>query len=98
MDVTSLASSILAAQAGNTQQQVATTLLKSNLDAEKSVVQTLLGAGTPSLANVGAGYWRQPQRDGLSLAPSGKRLFTQAAAVRPFLPALFPAKIASSCR
>lgn len=55
MDVASLASSILAAQAGNTQQQVATTLLKSNLDAQKSVVQTLLGAGTPSLANVGAG-------------------------------------------
>ncbi|MGO8912797.1 MAG: YjfB family protein [Bradyrhizobium sp.] len=55
MDVTSLASSILAAQAGNTQQQVATTLLKSNLDAEKSAVQTLLGAGTPSLANVGPG-------------------------------------------
>ncbi len=55
MDVTSLASSILAAQAGNTQQQVATTLLKSDLDAEKSVVQTLLGAGTPSLANVGPG-------------------------------------------
>ena len=55
MDVTSLASSILAAQAGNTQQQVATTVLKSNLDAEKSAVQTLLGAGTPSLANVGPG-------------------------------------------
>jgi hypothetical protein len=55
MDVTSLASSLLAVQAGNTQQQVATTLLKSNLDAEKSAVQTLLGAGTPSLANVGTG-------------------------------------------
>jgi len=50
-----MVSSILAAQAGNTQQQVATTLLKSNLDAQKSMVQTLLGAGTPSLANVAAG-------------------------------------------
>jgi hypothetical protein len=55
MDVTSLASSLLAAQAGNMQQQVATTVLKSNLDAEKSAVQTLLGAGPPSLANVGPG-------------------------------------------
>lgn len=55
MDVASLASSLIAAQAGNTQQQIATTLLKSNLNAEKSVVQTLLGAGTPSLANVGPG-------------------------------------------
>ena len=55
MDVVSLASSLIAAQAGNTQQQIATTLLKSNLNAEKSVVQTLLGAGSPSLANVGPG-------------------------------------------
>jgi hypothetical protein len=55
MDVASLASSLIAAQAGNTQQQIATTVLKSNLNAEKSVVQTLLGAGSPSLANVGPG-------------------------------------------
>jgi len=55
MDMMSMVSSILAAQAGNTQQQVATTLLKSNLDAQNSVVQALLGAGTPSLANVAAG-------------------------------------------
>jgi hypothetical protein len=55
MDVASLASSLIAAQAGNTQQQVAATVLKSNLNAEKSAVQTLLGAGTPSLANVGPG-------------------------------------------
>jgi hypothetical protein len=56
MDVASLASSILTAQAGNTQQQIGTTVLKQNLDAEKSSVLTLLGAGTPpSLANVGAG-------------------------------------------
>jgi len=55
MDVTSLVSSLLAAQAGNAQQQIATTVLKSNLNAEKSAVQTLLGAGIPSLANVGPG-------------------------------------------
>ncbi len=55
MDVTSLASSILAAQAGNTQQPVATAVLKSNLDAQKSAVLTLLGAGPPSLAYVGPG-------------------------------------------
>jgi len=55
MDIASLASSLLAAQAGNTQQQIATAVLKSNLNAEKSVVQALLGAGAPSLANVGPG-------------------------------------------
>ena len=55
MDITSLVSGLLGAQAGNTQLQVATTLLKSDADAEKSAVQTLLGAGTPSLANFGPG-------------------------------------------
>ena len=57
-DVSSLASSILTAQAGNTQSQIATTVLKSSLDEEKSAVLTLLGASepsTPSLANVGPG-------------------------------------------
>jgi len=56
MDVAALALSILSAQAGNTQQQVATSVLKSNIDSEKNSVLTLLGAGDPpSLANVGAG-------------------------------------------
>ena len=55
MDITSLASSFMAAQAGNTQSQIATTLLKSSLDAEKAVVDALLGGGSPSLANVGPG-------------------------------------------
>ena len=50
-----MVSSILAMKAGNTQQQVATTLLKSSLDAQNSVVQALLGTGSPSLANVAAG-------------------------------------------
>jgi hypothetical protein len=55
MSITSLASSILTAQAGNAQSQIATTLLKSELDAEKNSVETILGIGQPSLANVGPG-------------------------------------------
>ena len=55
MDMMSMVSGILAAQAGNTQMQVAATIMKSNADAEKSTVLTLLGGGTPSLANVGPG-------------------------------------------
>jgi hypothetical protein len=54
----SLVSGILAAQSGNLQMQVATTVLKSNLDAEKSAVMTLLGTGeqnASSSANVAAG-------------------------------------------
>jgi len=55
MDIMSMVTSLLAAQAGNTQTQVAATILKSDADAEKSAVLTLLDAGGPSLANVGAG-------------------------------------------
>ena len=58
MDIMSIVTSLLAAQAGNTQTQIATTLLKSNADSEKSAVLTLLGAAQQnisSLANVGAG-------------------------------------------
>jgi hypothetical protein len=58
MDMMSMVSSLLAAQAGSTQMQVAATIMKSNADAEKSAVLTLLGAAqqsAPSLANVGAG-------------------------------------------
>jgi hypothetical protein len=53
----SLVAAVLASQAGAVQQQVANSVLKSNLDTEKSTVLTLLGAGqqTPSLANVAAG-------------------------------------------
>ena len=54
-DIASLASSLIAVQAGNTQAQIATSVLKSNIDAEKSTVLTILGAETPSLANVGPG-------------------------------------------
>ena len=55
MDLMSIVSAMLAAQAGNTRAQVATAIIKSNADAEKSVVQTLLGGAQQSLANVGAG-------------------------------------------
>ena len=52
-----MVSSVLAAQAGNMQMQVAATMMKSNADAEKSAVMTLLGGAqqSMSLANVGAG-------------------------------------------
>ena len=57
MDLASMAAAIMASKAGALQQQVATSTLKQNLDAQKSAVLTLLGAGqqTLSLANVGAG-------------------------------------------
>jgi hypothetical protein len=54
MDIMSMVSSMLAAQAGNTQMQVAATMMKSNADAAKSAVMTLLGQGSPQ-ANLGAG-------------------------------------------
>jgi hypothetical protein len=54
MDMMAMVTSMLAMQAANTQTQVATSILKSNSDAEKSMVQTLLG-GPPSTANLGAG-------------------------------------------
>jgi hypothetical protein len=58
MDVLSMVSGMLAAQAGNVQMQVAASIIKSNADAEKSAVLTLLGAAqqdTSSPANLGAG-------------------------------------------
>jgi hypothetical protein len=56
MDMMSMVSSILSAQAGNVQTQIATSILKSNADSEKSAVQTLLGGQTaPSTANLGPG-------------------------------------------
>jgi hypothetical protein len=55
MDMMSMVSSILSAQTGNLQTQVATSLLKSNMDTEKSAVLTLLGQSTPSTVNLGAG-------------------------------------------
>jgi hypothetical protein len=55
MDVTSLATSIMASKAGALQQQIGTTMLKQNLDAQKDAVLTLLGGAPQSLDNVGAG-------------------------------------------
>jgi hypothetical protein len=58
MDLTSLVSAVLAAQAGALQTKVAASLLKSNLDSQASAVLTLLGAAQQegaSLANVAAG-------------------------------------------
>jgi hypothetical protein len=58
MDVVSMVSGFLAAQAGAMQSQAAAAMLKQNLDAQKSAVLTLLGVGqngAPSLANVGPG-------------------------------------------
>ena len=58
MDMLSMVSGLLAAQAGNVQMQVATAIMKSNADAEKSAVLTLLGVAqqsTSSPANLAAG-------------------------------------------
>jgi hypothetical protein len=54
MDMMSMVSSILSDKAGNTQMQVAASIMKSNADAEKFAVQTLLGGQTSS-ANLGPG-------------------------------------------
>ena len=53
----SLVAAALAQQASATQQEVATTVLKQNLNAQKDAVLTLLGGvqQTLSLANVGPG-------------------------------------------
>ena len=43
-------------QAGNTQSQIATSVLKQNIDAQKDAVQTILGSpSAPSTANLGPG-------------------------------------------
>jgi hypothetical protein len=53
MDMMAMVMSMLSMQAANTQTQVSTAIMKSNADAAKSEVQTLLG--TPSQANLGTG-------------------------------------------
>jgi len=55
MDMMAMVSSMLAAQQGALQSNIAATLTKQNMDMEKSTVLTLMGAGQPSLANVGPG-------------------------------------------
>jgi hypothetical protein len=53
MEMMAMVSSLLSMQAGNTQGQIAATIMKQNLDAEKSAVLTLLGQS--SQANLGPG-------------------------------------------
>jgi hypothetical protein len=58
MEMMSLVSGLLGLQSGAVQTQVAATIMKSNMDAEKATVSTLLGAaqsGVNSLANVASG-------------------------------------------
>jgi putative motility protein YjfB-like len=45
MDMMAMVSSILAMQSAGTQQQIQTSIIKQNMDAEKAAVQTLLGTG-----------------------------------------------------
>jgi hypothetical protein len=53
MDMMAMVSSMLAMQTAGTQQQIQTSIIKQNADAEKAAVQTLLGA--PSTANLASG-------------------------------------------
>lgn len=53
MDLVSMVSGIMAMKSANLQGQVATTVMKQNLDTQKFAMQTLLGV--PSQANLGAG-------------------------------------------
>ena len=63
----SLVMAVYAVQAGNTQSQIATTVLKSNTRCREILRPDFAGRGTsPSLANVGCrGRW-QPQHFGLT--------------------------------
>jgi hypothetical protein len=53
MDVSSIAASLVAMQAGNLQQQIATSVLKQNIDQQRSVLQLL--QLTPNAANLAPG-------------------------------------------
>lgn len=55
MDMMAMVSTMLAAQQGALHSNISATLTKQNMDMEKSTILTLMGAGQPSLANVGAG-------------------------------------------
>jgi hypothetical protein len=57
MDLTSIVGALLSVQSGSLQTRVAVDLLKSDLDAEQSAVQELLGVGGPngSPGNLAAG-------------------------------------------
>lgn len=51
----SLVAAVMAQQQAALQSQIATSVLKQNLDQQKSGVLTLLGSAQQSLANVGPG-------------------------------------------
>ena len=53
MDVSSIAASLVAMQAGNLQQQIATSVLKQNIDQQRSVLQRL--QPTSNTANLAPG-------------------------------------------
>ncbi len=53
MDVSSLAVSLVAAQAGNVRQQIGISVLEQNIDSERSVLQLL--QPPPSTANLTSG-------------------------------------------
>ena len=61
MDMVSVVSSFLAMQASNFQTSVGAAIMKSNADAERNAVMTLLGqnSGAGSQANLQAGVGRQ---------------------------------------
>lgn len=50
MDVSSIAASLVAMQAGNLQQQIATSVLKQNIDQQRSVLQLLQPTPSANLA------------------------------------------------
>lgn len=51
MDIMSIVSSMMAMQAANTQQQIATSILKQNINSERSVLQLLDPAQNAPTAN-----------------------------------------------
>ena len=55
MDLMSIVSSMMAMQAANTQQQIATSVLKQNIDSQASVLQLLDPAQNAPAANNGPG-------------------------------------------
>jgi hypothetical protein len=50
MDMMAMVSAVMAMKSGGVQMQVASTIMKTNADAEKSAVMTLLGGAQASLA------------------------------------------------
>ncbi|MBN8980562.1 MAG: YjfB family protein [Rhizobiales bacterium] len=55
MDVSSIAASLVATQAGNLQQQIATSVMKQNIDQQRSVLQLLQPTSSPANLAPGVG-------------------------------------------